>query len=70
MSNILSYKGYRASVEFDAEDGLLVGRVMGVQDSLFFHGFTTVEIIQSFHDCIDGYLEMCVKSGKEPGKEC
>ena len=34
MSNVLSYRGYYATVEFDSEEGLLCGSVVGMSDVL------------------------------------
>lgn len=68
MANILKYKGYWGSVEFSAEDNLLVGSVIGVQDSLNFHGSSIEAVTLSFHECIDGYLEMCKAFGRSPDK--
>ena len=68
MANILKYKGYHGSIEFSAEDNMLIGSVIGIQDSLNFHGHSIEEITQSFHDCIDGYLEMCEAFGRSPDK--
>lgn len=65
MSNILEYKGYHSTVSFSDEDGMLIGSVIGIKDSLNFHGFSIPEIEQSFHDCIDGYLEMCHQIDQE-----
>lgn len=69
MANMLKYKGYHGSIEFSAEDNLLVGSVIGIRDSLNFHGSSIEEITQSFHDSIDGYLEMCEALGRSPDKE-
>lgn len=68
MANILKYKGYHGSIEFSAEDNMLIGAVIGIQDSLNFHGHSIEEITQSFHNCIDGYLEMCEAFGRSPDK--
>lgn len=68
MANILKYKGYIGTVEFNTDDNLLIGSVIGVQDSLNFHGNSIDEITQSFHDCIDGYLGMCEAFGRSPDK--
>lgn len=68
MANILTYKGYYGSVEFSVEDNLLIGSVIGVQDSLNFHGNSIDEITKSFHECVDGYLEMCKSFGRSPDK--
>lgn len=68
MTNTLTYKGYLGSISFSAEDNLLIGSVVGIQDSLNFHGTSIEEVTQSFHDCIDGYLEMCEAFGRRPDK--
>jgi 8-oxo-dGTP diphosphatase len=34
----LTHKGYAARIELDADDGLLVGRVAGINDIVGFHG--------------------------------
>lgn len=69
MSNMLAYKGYHAKIEFCADDGILVGSVFGIRDSLNFHGSSIEEVTESFHDCIDTYLEICEAHGIEPDKE-
>ncbi len=69
MSNLIQYKNYHGKIEFSSDDGLFVGSVIGIRDSLNFHGTTVEEITQSFHDCIDGYLETCAAIGKSPDKE-
>ena len=69
MANTLKYRGYHGQIEFSAEDNLFVGHVIGIQGSLNFHGSSIDEITVSFHDCIDGYLEMCKTFGREPDKE-
>lgn len=69
MANTLKYRGYHGQIEFSAEDNLFVGHVIGIQDLLNFHGSSIDEITVSFHDCIDGYLEMCKTFGREPDKE-
>lgn len=69
MSKMMEYKGYHAQVEFDAEDGIFVGQVYGITDSLNFHGTSVTELEEMFHQSIDNYLAMCVKFGKAPDKE-
>lgn len=66
---MLEYNGYHASVEFDAEDKIFVGEVFGITDSLNFHGESVSELEEMFKQCIDNYLEVCEKIGKEPDKE-
>lgn len=69
MNSMLEYKGYHASVKYDADDNILVGEVFGITDSLNFHGTSIKELEKMFHNSIDNYLELCEKIGKIPEKE-
>ncbi len=69
MSSMLEYKGYHASIEFDAEDTIFVGEVFGISDSLSFHGTTVEELKEMFQQSIENYLEICQKTGKKSDKE-
>lgn len=69
MNNLLEYKGYYASIRLDSDENIFVGEVLGINDSLNFHGSSIKEINRAFHDCIDNYLELCKKIGKKPEKE-
>ena len=66
---MLEYKGYHAKILFDEEDGLFVGEVFGINDSLNFHGRSVDELTSSFHNCIDNYLDACAKFHRSPDKE-
>ena len=61
---MLKYKGYHAKISFDEDDGLFVGEVFGINDSLNFHGRTIGELISSVHDCIYNYMSVCAKFQK------
>lgn len=69
MSSMLEYRGYHASVEYDAEDEIFVGEVFGISDSLNFHGTSVAELKEMFEQSIDNYLELCAKIGKTPDRE-
>lgn len=66
--NTLSYKGYTAKIEFDLDDNLLFGNIVGIRDTVGFHGETVAEIKDAFREAIDFYLESCEKSGRVPDK--
>lgn len=66
MSNILEYKGYQGSVEFSAEDGLLFGKVLFINDSLMFHGGSVEEVLIGFQEVVDDYLLFCEEQGVVP----
>ena len=68
MKNILEYKGYHAKIEFSSDDNIFIGSVIGINDSLNFHGTTVDELKEQFKICIDDYLEMCEFFKKKPEK--
>jgi predicted HicB family RNase H-like nuclease len=65
----MEYKGYHAKICYSAEDGCFVGEIVGINDVLAFHGYSVSELKKMSHQCIDNYLELCAKIGKEPDKE-
>ncbi len=65
---VLTYKGFAATVDFDPEDMILVGKLVGINDSISFHGETGSETIAAFHEAVDDYIETCTKVGKKPEK--
>lgn len=69
MSKMMEYNGYHAQIEYDSEDGIFVGKVYGIVDSLNFHGTSVAELEEMFHQSIDNYLEMCAETGKTPDRE-
>ncbi len=69
ISSLMEYKGYHAKIEFDQEDQIFVGSILGINDSLNFHGRSVQELTDSMHDCIDNYLIRCEEIGKEPERE-
>lgn len=48
MKNAMTYKGYVARVEFDAEDRIFFGRLAGIRDIISFHGETVNELEEAF----------------------
>lgn len=68
MKNALTYRGYAAKVEFDPEDHIFFGRLVGIRDIVTFHGDTVTELEASFQEAVEHYLETCAKLGDEPNK--
>jgi predicted HicB family RNase H-like nuclease len=66
--NTLTYAGYSARVEFDAEDRLFVGHIAGIRDIVGFHGASVDELEAAFHEAVDNYLAACKKLGQSPNK--
>ena len=53
------YGDFRASMVFDTEDQILVGRVLDIEDLVAFHGETIAEWECNFHSAVDNYLAAC-----------
>lgn len=68
MINAMSYKGYTASMAFDPDDKIIVGRVLGIDDIISFHGESVTEFEASFHTVIDGYIAAAKELGSAPEK--
>ena len=66
--NAMTYRGYAARVEYDAEDRIFVGHVAGIRDIIGFHGHTVDGLESAFHEAVDDYLEACEKLGQSPNK--
>ena len=49
MTNTMTYKGYIARVEYDPRDDIFVGRVLGIEDRVTFHG-ATVAMLPPSHE--------------------
>ncbi|MBT7039214.1 MAG: type II toxin-antitoxin system HicB family antitoxin [Bacteroidetes bacterium] len=64
----LKYKEYFAKVEFDAEDRIFVGHVIGIRDVVGFHGKSVEELETSFQEAIDDYIDACKKLSQKPNK--
>lgn len=66
MRNDLQYKGFHGLIEFDAEDGILVGRIAGINDVIGFHADDADGIVAAFEEAVDDYIESCAAIGKQP----
>ena len=67
-NNMLEYKKYYAAINFSAEDNLFIGRIVGINDVLTFHGSTVEEVTRAFRETIDDYLATCARLGRSPNK--
>jgi predicted HicB family RNase H-like nuclease len=64
----MSYQGYNARIEFDAQDRLFVGHIAGIRDIVGFHGESVDELEAAFREAVDDYLAACAKLGQSPNK--
>ena len=68
MKNVLEYNGYKARIDFDADDGCFIGHIAGINDVVGFHGETVAEMTAAFREAVDDYLDTCRTVGKQPEK--
>ena len=68
MKNAMTYKGYAARIEFDAQDRIFFGRLAGIRDIVTFHGETVDGLESAFKEAVEDYLATCAKLGDEPNK--
>jgi len=65
----LKYKSYIGTVEYNAADNCLFGKVEGmVNDSITYEGQSITELKADFESAIDSYLEGCDELGIKPRK--
>ncbi|MCX4162335.1 MULTISPECIES: type II toxin-antitoxin system HicB family antitoxin [Paraburkholderia] len=68
MKNAVEYKGFIGKVEYDADDQMLYGSVLGAKTVLSFAGKDGVELDLSFRTVVDEYLGYCAENGIQPEK--
>jgi len=68
MTNVMTYNGYSARIEYDDEDEIFFGRLAGIRDGVSFHADTVAELKAAFHEAVDDYVETCSKIDKTPQK--
>jgi predicted HicB family RNase H-like nuclease len=65
---MLEYLGFIGEVDFDENASTFYGKVINANILISFRGRTVEELVQSFHDVVDTYVEDCRQEGREPEK--
>ncbi|HWF46665.1 MAG TPA: type II toxin-antitoxin system HicB family antitoxin [Bryobacteraceae bacterium] len=66
MRNMLEYKGYLGSVEFNSDDEVFHGRLEGIRDLVSYEATDVDGLKRAFHEAVDDYLVTCQKKRKQP----
>lgn len=66
--NTMDYKGYTTRMDFDADDKIIVGRVIDIDDIITFHGASVTEFESAFQTAIDAYIYACEQLGQAAEK--
>ena len=64
----MTYKGYVAKVEFDPDNHIFVGHIIGIRDIIGFHGVSVAELETAFQEAVVNYLAACKELGQKPNK--
>ncbi|MCC8064794.1 MAG: DUF6378 domain-containing protein [Clostridiales bacterium] len=65
----MTYRGYRGTLRYSAEDRLYIGEVLGTKDYLCYHGGSELEARMQFKMCVDWYVEQRLTLDKLDKKE-
>jgi predicted HicB family RNase H-like nuclease len=68
VKNVMAYKGYKARIEFDQRDDIFLGKIVGIADTITFHGETVKELRADFEAAVDHYIADCEATGRKPLK--
>lgn len=68
MTNTMSYKGYRGTVEYSEKDNVLFGKVLGINGLISYEGTDVSSLRADFEEALDAYLEACAEKNIEPQK--
>ncbi|TXD84811.1 type II toxin-antitoxin system HicB family antitoxin [Subsaximicrobium wynnwilliamsii] len=68
MADYLKHKAYLGSVEFSAEDAVLHGKIIGINDLVTFEADSVDGIQKAFIEAVEDYLETCIALNKAPNK--
>jgi predicted HicB family RNase H-like nuclease len=66
--SLLEHKGYLGAVQFDAEEAVLRGRIVNIDDVVTFQGATVPEVMAQFKESVEDYLEQCAELGQDPDR--
>lgn len=58
LNNTIEYKDYIGSVEYSEADGVLYGKVQGIDSLVSYEGATEEALIEDFHNVVDQYMEI------------
>lgn len=68
--NVLKYKGYQGTVEFNLENNQLWGKILHIKSTITYAGKTIDELKSSFCEEVDEYIDDCKTLGVDPEKPC
>jgi len=68
MQPTMTYQGYVASIEYDADIRMFHGRVLNANSIITFYGSSVDELECEFSKSMTIYFDYCHETGKRPDK--
>ncbi len=65
MKDILKHKDFIGSVHFNADDEIFYGKIEGINDLISFEGRSVKELLSSFREAVDDYINICKLNKKQ-----
>lgn len=62
----MAYKGFTARIEYDGEDEVFVGRLLGLRAIVSFHADTVAKLKREMRVAVDEYVASCERRGEVP----
>jgi predicted HicB family RNase H-like nuclease len=66
MKNMMEYKDYYGTVEYNDEDEIFYGKIAFIRALVSYEGGTVRDLKQAFQEAVDDYVELCETQGKKP----
>lgn len=64
--NIMTFDGYQAKIEYDAEMDMFRGEILGLNGGADFYGRNPAELRDEFEKSLNVFLAVCQEKGIEP----
>ena len=61
--NLMTYNGYNAKIEYDAELDMFRGEILGLTGGADFYGKNPKELRAEFKKSLEVFLEVCREKG-------
>ena len=68
MKNMMKYKGYYGSVNYDEDDLVLYGKLEFIRSLVSYEGETVAGIKEAFEQAVNDYITMCEQENISPEK--
>jgi predicted HicB family RNase H-like nuclease len=66
MKNIMEYKDYYGSVNYDPDEPIFYGKVEFIKALISYEAEDAIGIKKAFEEAVDDYLELCAERKVEP----